>query len=66
MKVFLTVLSALLISMSSPLAAEGRFAIVGTNLAGWVWVLDTESGKVRTCTVGASEETPVCSPWTQE
>jgi len=46
-------------------AGEGRYQVVA-GFGGWV-IIDTKTGRTRTCKKNGDWETPpICTPWTEE
>ena len=46
---------------------SGQFAMMGYGTPNRVvWILDTETGMVRTCMAIAPSEKPKCTPWSEE
>jgi hypothetical protein len=46
---------------------SGQFAMMGYGTPSRVvWIMDTETGKVRTCMAIGPSEKPICSPWSEE
>ena len=37
-----------------------------TQQYGSIWILDTETGRVRNCQAIAPSEPPTCTPWSEE
>jgi hypothetical protein len=46
---------------------SGQFAMMNYGNPGSViWILDTETGRVRNCQAIAPSEPPTCTPWSEE
>jgi hypothetical protein len=46
---------------------SGQFAMMNyRNLGSVIWILDTETGRVRNCQAIAPSEPPTCTPWGEE
>ena len=46
---------------------SGQFAMMNYGNPGSViWILDTETGRVRNCQAIGPSETPTCTPWSEE
>ena len=46
---------------------SGQFAMMNHGNSGSViWILDTETGRVRNCQAIAPSEPPTCTPWSEE
>jgi hypothetical protein len=45
---------------------SGQFAMMGYGDSRVIWILDTETGKVRNCRQVGPSDPPECSPWTEE
>ena len=45
---------------------SGQFAMMGYGDSRVIWILDTETGKVRNCQAIGPSEPPTCSPWCEE
>ena len=46
---------------------SGQFAMMNYGNPGSViWILDTETGKVRNCQAIGPSEPPKCTPWSEE
>ena len=46
---------------------SGQFAMMNYGNSGSViWILDTETGRVRNCQAIAPSEPPTCTPWSEE
>ena len=46
-------------------ASEGRYQSTASSEVGWVWVTDTETGKMRACFNAGVNEAPRCSAWSK-
>ena len=45
---------------------SGQFAMMSYGQSRAIWILDTETGKVRNCQAIGPSEPPTCSPWSEE
>ena len=45
---------------------SGQFAMMGYGDSRVIWILDTETGRVRNCQAIAPSEPPTCTPWSEE
>ena len=46
---------------------SGQFAMMNyRNPGSVIWILDTETGRVRNCQAIAPSEPPTCTPWGEE
>ena len=46
---------------------SGQLAMMNRGNSGSViWILDTETGRVRNCQAIAPSEPPTCTPWSEE
>jgi len=46
---------------------SGQFAMMNyRNPGSVIWILDTETGRVRNCQAIAPSEPPTCTPWSEE
>ena len=46
-------------------AGEGRYQAVALSSGFWI-VIDTKTGRTRTCETFFGENPPVCTPWSEE
>ena len=45
---------------------SGQFAMMSYGNSRAIWILDTETGRVRNCQAIAPSEPPTCTPWSEE
>ena len=45
---------------------SGQFAMMSYGQSRAIWILDTETGRVRNCQAIGPSEPPKCTPWSEE
>ena len=54
-------------SHANVFGGSGRYVMMPSTANGYsIWVMDTETGKIRTCTYQGTNNSPVCGPWSKQ
>jgi hypothetical protein len=54
-------------SHANVFGGSGQYVMMPFTEAGsLIWVMDTETGKIRTCTYQGINSSPVCGPWSKQ
>ena len=54
-------------SHASVFGGSGQYVMMPLDKGNSIWVMDTETGKIRWCfNLGSLEKPPKCGPWSEE
>jgi hypothetical protein len=54
-------------SHANVFGGSGQYVMMPfTESGSAIWVMDTETGKIRTCTYQGTNHSPVCGPWSKQ